>query len=155
MEKYYTPTIDEFYIGYEYEYLSTSYSPIIVDHTDDTIEFSKEKYEVWGKKVLDLPLTYSPIGSLYHISVRLGDKQIRTKYLDEQDILDLGFKFMDLHLPNRFFEYENEYIWIQLKIVDIFNHIISIRNLNNQSDFTGICKSKNELKTILKFLNVN
>ena len=85
----------------------------------------------------------------------LGFEPFLSEYLDEQDILDLGFKFMGLHLPNRFFEYENEYIWIQLKIVDIYNHIISIINLNNQSDFTGICKSKNELKTILKFLNVN
>lgn len=150
MEKYYTPTIDEFYIGYEYEYLSTSYSPIIVDHTDDTIEFSKEKLDVWEKKILDLPLTYSPINSLYYISILLENKQIRTKYLDREDILDLGFteESYFFGVDEKYYQ-NNKFYLSQNK-----NLTWSITDDDTIIYYYGNIKSKNELRLILKFLNV-
>jgi len=151
MEKYYTPTIDEFYIGYEYEYLSTSYSPIIVDHTDDTIEFSEEKYEIWKKQILEIPKSYQPDGVLEYLSALLSNKQIRTKYLDREDILDLGFteESYFFGVDEKYYQ-NNKFYLSQNK-----NLTWSITDVDTIIYYYGNIKSKNELKTILKFLNVN
>ncbi len=150
MEKYYTPTIDEFYVGYEYEYLSTSYSPIIVDHTYDSIEFSKEKLDVWEKKVLDLPKNYQPDGVLEYLSDLLSNKQIRTKYLDREDIIDLGFKEKSC-VTNEEIKY---YIKDNIFLTQNEDLTWSLNDGESISYCNGTFKSKNELKTILKFLNV-
>lgn len=74
-EKYYTPSIEEFHVGFEYEMWET-HSKLY----DRTIDDSK-----WVKKKHDIRSI-----SLDKLSSRLKDCKV--KYLDREDIESLGFK---------------------------------------------------------------
>lgn len=78
--KYYTPTIEEFCVGFEYEY--------------------KEK-KVWKKDELDISgMTSGDCGADHYVENdidfildKLKSNDIRVKYLDREDIESFGFKF--------------------------------------------------------------
>lgn len=76
--KYYTPEISEFYIGFEYQYVSNMGVP-----TDDTSKWdsflfgNQYKFKSWDWKPL--------------LKDCLKRKLIRVKYLNQEDIERLGF----------------------------------------------------------------
>jgi len=143
MNRYYTPKIEEFHIGFEYEY----YSPL---------------FEEWKQCV------YADLEDCYHavkdISQNLETKY-RVKYLDNTDIEELGFRYkaktIDLwfekqciylredghHLNNIKLQYglhDNK-----LKIT--FCYVSG----EEQIHFEGKIKNKNELIKLLKQLEIN
>lgn len=132
-KKYYTPSVEEFYIGFEYEYKTTTnitpkhsynWRKVIEDH--DKIE---ERY--WSELVC------------------------RVKYLDKEDIESLGFKlswndYQHLYYTNR----ENTLILFTINNnkLEIFNS--NIKEKFKSVLFRGNIKNKSELKILLKQLNI-
>ena len=76
-DKYYTPEIEEFHVGFEFE---------IEDLGDDG------RTRVWRPQVFDGEETRT-----YFIE-ELRNDEMRVKYLDKEDIESLGWKFNRAHL---------------------------------------------------------
>lgn len=79
-EKYYTPTIEEFHVGFEYELFSPTQT---VKH-GNTVNI-----KVFQPKVLD-KLTNA---TTFNLGKDLEQGRVRVKYLDREDIESLGFKY--------------------------------------------------------------
>ena len=132
MNKYYTPEIEEFHIGFEYER----------HQYEDGNWF---KYTVEERDILD------------H-----AEKEIRVKYLDKEDIESLGFKEKSLKYyifnePSGKLPYWNKVILdFRWSYKDI--SIIGIRaddlGMEEGILFRGNIKNKSELKKLLKQLNI-
>ena len=77
--KYYTPEINEFYVGFEYE---------IFEPDDNRVYIWKK--QVFNKFTFDSEInTYDGEMPFY---AGLLEKTIRVKHLDKQDLTELGFK---------------------------------------------------------------
>lgn len=132
--KYYTPTIEEFYIGFECEYQG------LLDSTQVDYEFYPFVYNL-GNISLD------------DIDYAINKNWIRVKYLDNEDIESLGWncettgyytlttKYQNLTL--RHME-GNVYSWVGI----YSKHDLSGTNVL----FDGSIKNKSELKKIMKQL---
>lgn len=134
--KYYTPLIEEFHIGFEFEVNNSNWKRIKLD-------------------VLmcgwDLP----------HLNTYIKENRIRVKYLDKEDIESLGWTYMELYHREaiqigcqksddiKTFELEN------FNIVVINNNYNSLRiRRNNPTIFEGVIKNKSELKKLMKQLDI-
>ncbi len=124
--KYYTPEIDEFHYGFEYESLTNN---------------------KWIKKIslLEGPLSRAEPWSAHK-------DNFRVKCLDRKDIEDLGFKhigalwFEDVELDCRIRK------WKGLEI-DIYVQWSRFDGTDSLA-FRGSIKNKSELKKLLKQLNI-
>ena len=91
-KKYYTPTIDEFYVGFEYE--------LYDDHScEGMCDYYEGELRTWSKEVFYRLLHPDHKGNGGHVAWKMDNLQtsidegiIRVKYLDHEDILELGFK---------------------------------------------------------------
>jgi len=130
--KYYTPSLDEFHIGFGYEWL------------DEKGNWIKE----------DSPSEITPAGyedQLYGL---------RVKYLDSEDIESLGFMnetTLNFQKPDLFTgettEDTNEEYYA---IVYSFRYkTCEILNCEDNTLFCGIIKNKSELKQVLKMIGVS
>lgn len=125
--RYYTPEIEEFHVGFEYE------------HKDNG---------VWKQREIDRPNQISAIDMNLRTPYMDGTP-IRVKYLDREDILDCGFKKINegifkMHESNfgmYFIPSDNNRVEIYIDIYDYEGCV-----------FIGHIKNKNELKTLLKQL---
>jgi hypothetical protein len=131
--KYYTPSIEEFHIGFEYEalvdYYKQIYETFIVENTTDLIQ----RMETYDSQDMDW---------------------IRVKCLDRSDIESFGFIHKQYagdgtHVLN--FEYEEWYLnfWHNSS-----NPLVELGRDNYDDGFFGKCKNKSELKRILKQLDI-
>ena len=83
MEKHYTPEIQEFYVGFEYEVLEKAVTNI--DNFSDKNLQAELEEDSWFKfKYPDPYLGYN--------LPKLFEKEIRVKYLDQEDFEELGFE---------------------------------------------------------------
>lgn len=133
--KYYTPELEEFHIGFEYEHKGTGL------RATDTGEWKFVIYEM-----SDHTRAFKTL---------LGSGHYRVKYLDKKDIWDLGFKtdyrveegsWQSYNKGDYGLEYDPDYntvVVYKLEDHDIFNSI-----------FTGSIKNKSELKKLLKQLGL-
>lgn len=138
-QKYYTPTIVEFHVGFEYE-----------EYVD---------YE-WVKKIVDRGF----MQDLWNYYVDLH--QIRVKCLDEQDILELGWVnrsgYYECYLKNY---YKRENVTARLFYEDVFfneKRILSIevggtglRAHEFSCVYYGSVNNKSELKKIMQMLGIS
>jgi hypothetical protein len=139
--KYYTPTINEFYVGFEYEYLSsTGWKKVIIKDSEDMCYLLFDINTDWLKDYEDI---------------------IRVKYLDKEDIESL--EFICIGEANNKVEKE-----FQKFINDEDNYLLetSFDNeltitfekgfgiTNDYTLFQGIIKNKSELKKLLKQLDI-
>lgn len=69
-KRYYTPKLDEFHVGFEYEYLN---------------HFGKDSLN-WTTEIIENDV------SMFHINNLLASCAIRVKYLNKEDIESLEFK---------------------------------------------------------------
>ena len=133
MSKYYTPEIEEFHVGFEYE-IHRGYSE--KEDRGGVIEMS-------NKFVNTIMTNETGFG---YIQGCIDDKFLRVKYLDREDAESLGFvKWPDddiydlgkfqLHLGRHTDPYK----------VEIYDN-------NSQYCFVGIIKNKSELKKVLKMI---
>lgn len=125
--KYYTPEIEEFYVGFEYEilnYKTNNFEKII--YPADYIEANIKPIQL---------LEYIKRGSM------------KVKYLDKEDIESLGWKYLN---KNETFCYGVNEEWG-------LSHVKNIIEITyyGECNFNGIIKNKSELKKLMKQLQIN
>lgn len=145
--KYYTPTIEEFHIGFEFEYKSKN---------DD---WNKIDYDNWMHPREDKYLKHCTeselLRSFNFIDQCIKRNELKVKYLDKEDIESLGF---DNYQP----PYEYDHTWYYKgsrdpKIKVWFNgEIPTVRIYSSYPaiQFNGNIKNKSELKRLLQQLNI-
>jgi hypothetical protein len=158
MEKYYTPKLEEFYVGFEYERKEES----------GKLDINKTNYKLeWIPQIFTIEelLTYSFEAEDNYFKIHLEQEQFRVKYLDQEDIESLGFKYTGKTVGlwfkkegffdtpggrHRLTKYELIYFPNNNEL-----HIEGF--LGNDSEgklFEGIIKNKSEFKKLLKQLNI-
>lgn len=150
--KYYTPSIEEFHVGFRYEYNSKDFMSLL----DGTAgQWKKENFHCGCG--LD---GESEMNDIYNLIDR---KSIRIKVLDRDDIEELGWKYEGKHWYYRGDEYyslqdpyENE-VWYFLHVHDNYAYYTILEgSLGSYSlegsprEFCGDVKNYNELKRIMK-----
>ena len=167
MDKYYTPTIEEFHVGFEYEVTMMSSGGLVMmnfkDNTNETI--SEPNHKIWEKtvvtstmadtgKMITMPfndgtLTYEDTTLPYdHRSIEdivslLKSDQIRVKYLDQEDIESLGF-VSDSG--------DKDFIIGEFQLEIIKDIIFISKRYGEIPLFQGTIKNISELKRILRHL---
>ena len=129
MDKYYTPEIEEFHIGFEYEYED-------INESGSTTSWYKTVVKENECYIIDQHLKYS------------DDLNLRVKYLDKEDIESLGFKFKtDLYVKDDL-TLQVHKDSITIKYYDNFNN--EWRTRVEQI----VIKNKSELVKLLKQLQI-
>jgi hypothetical protein len=138
-EKYYTPEITELYVGFECEMCEPEY-------------VGDDKYERNWRKI-----------TFEGFEAYRNRYEYRVKYLDRQDIEELGFELESEHHNDNhhgyvFFKYFSD-IKYGLKIRYIDNNIRDVIIYYGEKEicflFDGIIKNKSELKKILRMCGVS
>lgn len=80
--KYYTPTIDEFHVGFEFELKNSSDEPFELEHA-----VVKNSYRVVTGGIYENDYDHL----LSNIEYDIKEGFVRVKYLDKEDIESLGF----------------------------------------------------------------
>jgi len=151
-DKYYTPEIEEFHVGFEYEYrgfLAGDWENITTEQEDFSIMFDDFEHEMDGK-----------FNELY-----------RVKKLDNEDIESLGWR--PEHIIDVFSGDGNELVHGFSKTINetdsycliYTNHVLQIYlqhvynlasgNWSQQIKFEGTIKNKSELRRLMKQLGIN
>jgi hypothetical protein len=163
-DKYYIPDISEFYFGFEYQ---TNY-----DRKGDWRTFIFDSFNEYVDVGMD--------GELYEYTLQseIDSGEIRVKYLDREDIENLGFKKMeknnwvgwhDYYLKDTLLGSIPYYLYCTLHVPIMDNNykIIVHRNDNynkieeeikkgeSEVVYVGNIKNKSELKKLLKMLYIN
>lgn len=134
-DKYYTPTIEEFHIGFEYEVLiNREWKQVSID---DSERLSYFMFHTTNESLQKDPIV------------------IRVKYLDKEDIESLGW------IPDSsgFDKYWSKIIDIKdgsdWQINYQFeNNFLTIYDWSSEIRFRGFIKNKSELKVLLKQLGI-
>jgi len=146
-KKYYIPSLEEFHVGFEFEYRD--------EHYEGRELFQRAKIEsdcvlrLIDDKSEDNYCEYDHFLSNIKYDIEHGD--IRVKYLDKEDIENFGFKESHFSNINNAFYKKDFYTLNQnnCKIIISFND-----NGNNIVLFNGIIKNKSELKRLLTQLQI-
>lgn len=154
--KFYVPDIEEFHVGFEYQYLRRCYAGV----SDE--DKSKLPW-IWITRSL-----YST--TLTHFADDLIREAVRVKYLDFADIESLGFASQHLidlredelaYIDGFILDIEkNKDILLYLSddnIIDIYERIMYNEATGNWSSrclFSGTIKNKSELQVLLKQLGI-
>jgi hypothetical protein len=173
--KYYTPTIEEFHVGFEYEYRNT-----VRDSSGNQIK------SMWKKETFGLDM---PGWNLETVFIMIQNDNIRVKYLDKEDIESLGFEkskknqwvgyedyfsgnvsgeygyflYVTIHYPRLYTK--SKRVEDNLFKIIVHRHYTSNEyetsnidySLNtNESEvvFKGTIKNKHELERVLTMLNI-
>jgi len=129
MNKYYTPELEELYIGFEYQqfsHLEGKWNDMILDYVH-FITILEEEESDWS------------------------EHHIRVKYLDREDIASLGFE----HLGSGWFEKDIYRIrkWSEQEIDVYLWHTLDA-SMPEHLIFRGEIKNRSELKQLLKQLHI-
>ena len=144
--KYYTPKIEEFHVGFEYEFM-----PLETSENYKTYDFPKYPSNATYIK-------YDTKNSLEVIELFLKEKQIRVKFLDQKDIESLGF-IMSIDSPDfdlfQLGKYPSYKCFFHVNLkgnrTEDFNCILKIKD---QICFKGTIRNKSELKKLMQMLNI-
>lgn len=126
-EKYYTPTIEEFHVGFECEYkspLTGNWENVI--YTEDMF--------FGGKR-------------------GLTQSEKRVKYLDKENIESLGWIKGEYKSVICFMKDDKMLTWLGNPFLDI-SVIPIFKNQSHSQIFRGIIKNKSELKKLMQQLNI-
>lgn len=150
MEKYYTPEIEEFCIGFEFEYRPRLQNGIMA-YVHRDFEYDKEWYTTtFGKELNEkdfikwLYERNEQPTTLTEVKEFLQGDAIRVKYLDTADIESLGFKRA---AANNFTNYE-------YKIIRYGRQVGIAREDSGLYCFLGTIKNKSEFKRVLTQIGV-
>lgn len=131
-EKYYTPKIEEFHVGFEYE-----------GHRS---MFCKKHEYMW------IPLMFgrwtSPKNN-FRLKEVLAKECIRVKYLDRGDVESLGWIHYETIGTNELFKKGGSEL-----ILTSSAYIEMYFSFDYDIQFNGYCKNKSEFKKIMKQLNI-
>lgn len=144
MSKYYTPQIEEFYIGFEYEYKNSH------------ISSNGEWYDSWELKTLE---SFKDLYDFIDGTLLDIQQDIRVKHLDREDIEECGWWFDDENGNRAEIEGGGYILFIQnnrdilikqeYKYNRKENYYIGFNTL-----FDGTIKNKSELKRIMKIVGI-
>lgn len=125
--KYYTPSIDEFYVGFECEFLLP-------------------QWEEEGWKFNYIDATYD----LYVLEQLITLERVRVKYLDKEDIESLGF--ICEVISENYLSFFKDDLWLQLTTISGITKLA----IKDQETFLfiGTIKNINELRKLLKQLGI-
>lgn len=139
MSKYYTPEIEEFYIGFEYEQYS---------------DFDKTKDLDWHKITFDgtefdNELTFFPLSDKNYFS-----EVIRVKYLDREDIDECGWNNAHGDDQMTFYNYNNYVLAFEEELHKIM--IWEDTGWCGKSNvlFKGKISNKSELLHVMKIIGI-
>lgn len=139
--KYYTPSIEEFHVGFKFELL------------EPLKQGAVSAFEGWQKlTVKDISLL-----SNKYFKELFKQKYIRVKYLDSIDIQDLGFELLHNDGDALEFNIADKYDEITYLWFDYETHNIDIYvgdGYDKDYLFQGTIKNKSELKKVLKMIGV-
>ena len=137
--KYYTPTIEEFHVGFEFEHLNFE---------GKLVSFIEQKRE-WNKEICDWAWLDIICDDYEHDKEEV--LKYRVKYLDKEDIESLGV-VIDLEDNVGFEGYfkSDSVIFISYRIDSKHLNILN----DGSSLFYGTIKNKSELKVLLKQLGI-
>lgn len=122
---YYTPTIEEFYVGFEYEVLALPGDEWV------KVKLTKDNFYLNTDRVLN------------HID------QCKVKYLDQSDIESLGWRFeKDIYRLNDYNLHFNKVLTITKEF------ILNNMKLCMTTIFEGNIKNKSELIKLMQQLNI-
>ncbi|WP_298838909.1 hypothetical protein [uncultured Clostridium sp.] len=138
-EKYYTPSIQEFHVGFECEWQC------------------KIRKETWNKQICDTDLVNIAYSAIEHSDEEeLYSEQFRVKYLDKEDIESFGFKFdgkgtykLSNYCLTGQLEYQN--IEIEQTHEDV---CMGEWKYYDELIFRGKIKNKSEFSRLLKQLSI-
>jgi len=150
--KYYTPSIEEFHVGFEYEMKPWKKG----GKDSDRLEWIKEN------NLTNWNLIYTDdVNPIFELEELIENDWIRVKYLNKEDIESLGF------IPNKEVKYyykkdnyqisyreENHYIQVW-KNEETYSTSSKRKVPWNHVIFDGYIKNISELKILLKQLGVN
>lgn len=125
-DKYYTPSIEEFHVGFEYEE-------------------SYDKGKTWNKNRIEYFYEFEELKSTLDYDLT------RVKYLDKEDIESLGFIY---NHPDQYFKEDLVLLIDDDYFIQLF--LDRKRNLSsNVYLFQGTIKNKSELIKLLKQLGID
>ena len=147
--KYYTPSIEEFFVGFEYEELE--FLPVKDPHFGIKITKNIFVEHIWKTGY-----------SNWQFLDNLKDGKIRVKYLDASDIEELGFtvvktKGNSFEAVKKFtFTYDNYPSEGEYNIIVSGDKycVIKLKDIGETTLFRGEIKNKNVLKQVLKMLDI-
>lgn len=126
--KYYTPSIDEFYLGFEYYFKNSNEQPP-----------SYYSYEEFGR-----------YETLDELEDQILNDNIKVKYLDQNDIESLGWG-QDDYDGTIFYKEKYTLIFNIFDFQESFGCVIlETIDLKECTIFSGYIKNKNELKKLMK-----
>lgn len=127
MKKYYTPEIEEFHVGFEFE--------------------AKTSNDTWVKTAFN---NLRLINQMVDVLIK---EEVRVKYLDRGDIESLGFKHSHHSTSyTNYFEKDNIEISVDSKSKRL--RVKRLFKISNDLLFKGTIKNKSELKKLLKQLGI-
>ena len=143
-DKYYTPSIEEFHVGFEFEY--KEFINGIPKWNKGEIKNSREihQIDVWLKEV------------------KMDGSQIRVKYLDKEDIESLGWENVEDRGMSENYGYSFQKPIVYLSGGTAYyrlrywftTHRVRIEPLGGPI-FDGTIRNKSELKVLLKQLGIS
>ena len=149
--KYYTPTIEELYIGAEFESNLMDVGGMFLPNG----EVIPPGVPVWSKEVFST-YHFDKFLSAYDFKGVLEDKRIRVKHLDKEDIESLGFEY-----DGKRDEYCKGNVIIEFNgkthiTIGKYEEDFPMGEYTSWTDdlFIGTIKNKSELKRILKQIGV-
>jgi hypothetical protein len=148
--KYYTPSIDEVYVGFELEYHNFSI---------DELGVPELNYDRWDTTILK----ERNVETFMKFGIGNG---VRVKCLDKFDIESLGWKCIKEYSTKQVFQSEikeegdfeywfelDKYLqtkWIEISLWKSKNNLSDERHV-----FLGVIKNKSELKKLMQQLNIS
>tara|TARA_R110000868_G_C10673112_1_gene746798 strand:- start:17 stop:493 length:477 start_codon:yes stop_codon:yes gene_type:complete len=143
-KQYYTPTIEEFYVGFEYEKL-------ILD------TWTKSKV-TWGNGYSDdtttRPININTIGNF----LENGKNSIRVKFLDREDVKDcnwIKFNLDGVECYTKIYKGRCWYLWYNdLPFISINEGLVGNKYKDTFQIYKGECLNKSELRYIEKKLKI-
>jgi hypothetical protein len=159
MDKYYTPDINEFYIGFDYDY--------DIRETGSDGDYDLDFGENWIEDQ-----TWTIYDTYKELQNEIDCGYIRVKYLDKEDIEELGFIFSgkavdDWYTLDKKLRLSSGHWFSKFKLQHDYTNSFPIEDdhkynvkiygdCDGQEDvlFEGIIKNKSELKKLLKQLGI-
>jgi hypothetical protein len=139
--KYYTPDISELYVGYECEH-TTCKGAFNINLEDDVVK---------DKLTVDDLRRYLRYCGIHGDDIK---DYIRTRYLDQSDIESLGWEFDKSRGIPLEYHYTKEVNLKKYKLTKLSTKIhIGVLQQGNTL-YEGECKSINELRKIMGWLNI-
>lgn len=185
MEKYYTPDLEEFHVGFRYEIPAWGVKEYIdevtgaITYSSSFVKFELRKEMLWEwqtrcrEELIELQKTsegcVGNMGADYRhmwevITTGIKDGTVRVKYLDREDIEELGWKYdgeifngnmLEFYHPNEGNDDYSRKLQFPKDIDRLISEGVAIGS--GYFDFCGDnykIKNYNELKTLMKQIGI-